>query len=300
MDLLSLQMQRLADLDWCALDTEATGYSNVTDRLVEVAGVRFRRVGGRWIDDGEFTELIRPGVAMTAEVTAIHGLADADVARAAPAREVLPRFFGFAKDALLVAHYAPFDVGALAFTCVRDGLVVPGLAALDTYGLSRRLFPGIKDYSLETVTATLGVPQSVHHRALPDSRATRDLFQKCIEKMGDPDTLIVGLLLEQAGRLLEFESVAELAREMPENWRDLQSAIEAGQDLQFRYRGGSHGREPRRVTPSHLFARDGRIFLEGISNGSLKGFRLDRIEELEVLSGTERPGQAVAPRGIQE
>lgn len=278
-------MRRVADFDWVAFDTEATGYSNVTDRLVEVAGVRFRRENGRWANLGEFSELVRPGVPMPAEVTAIHGLADADVAQAAPPREVLPRFFAFAKDALLVAHYAPFDVGAFVFTCLRERLTVPGLTAFDTYPFARRQVPELPDYSLETVTKALGVAQAAHHRALPDARATRDLFQKCVEKMGDPDTLILGILAEQTGRPLLMEQVAEQARAMPENWRELQGAIEAGQDLQFRYRGGSHGPAPRRVTPSHLFARDGRIWLEGFcqSDGKLKGFRLDRIEDLQTF-----------------
>jgi DNA polymerase-3 subunit epsilon len=279
-------MQRLADLDWVALDTEATGFSNVTDRLVEVAGVRFRREAGRWRDAGEFAELVRPGVPIPAEVTGIHGLTDADVAQAPPPHQALPRLFAFAKGAVLVAHYAPFDVGALAYTCLRERIPVPALVALDTYTLSRRLVPDLPDYSLETVTRALGVPQVAHHRALPDARATRDLFQRCVARVGDPDLLIVGLLLEQTGPPLELERVAELAREMPENWRELQSAIESGQDLQFRYRGGSHGAAPRRVTPSHLFARDGRVYLDGVchTDGKLKGFRLDRIEELQTLA----------------
>lgn len=284
-------MQRLADLSWVAFDTEATGYSNVTDRLVEVAGVKFRRLDGRWVGEGEFAELVRPGVPMTPEVMAVHGLTDADVARAGRPAEVLPRFFQFAKDSMLLAHYAPFDVGALTFTCLREHLVVPGLAALDTDRLARKILPGLKDYSLETTTASLGVAQATHHRALPDSRATMSLFTKCIEKLGDPDTLILGLLYEQTGRPHEFEKFAELGRAMPDMWKDLQSAIEAGQDLCFVYRGGSTGQVPRRVTPSHLFARDGRIFLEGVchSDGAMKGFRLDRIEELQRVTRPASP-----------
>ena len=294
MDTLSLQTQRIADLSWVAFDTEATGYSNVTDRLVEVAGVKFRRIGGSWVVEGEFSELMRPGVAMTPEVVAIHGLSDADVARAERPASVLPRFFQFAKGSILVAHYPPFDVGAITFTCQRDRIVVPDLIAVDTDRLARKTLPGLKDYSLETTTASLGVAQETHHRALPDARATMSLFTKCVARLGDPDTLIFGLLLEVTGKPHEFEKFAELGRDMPVLWKDLQSAIESGQDLRFVYRGGSTGKTPRRVTPSHLFARDGRIFLEGIchTDGAMKGFRLDKIEELQGLSrGTPPPPQ---------
>lgn len=302
MDSLSLQTQRIADTTWVAFDTEATGYSNVTDRLVEVAGIKFRRVGGRWVEEGSFAALTRPGVGMTAEVMAIHGLSNADVASAERPATVLPRFFQFARGSMLLAHYAPFDVGALTFTCLRERLVVPGLLALDTDRLARKMLPGLKDYSLETTTASLGVAQETHHRALPDARATMSLFTKCVEKMGDPDTLILGLLFEQTGKPHEFEKFAELGRNMPALWKDLQSAIESGQDLRFVYRGGSTGNAPRHVTPSHLFARDGRIFLEGVchSDGALKGFRLDKIEELTCVSrGTpppERPAKKTVTR----
>ena len=291
MDSLSLQMQRVADVSWVAFDTEATGYSNVTDRLVEVAGVKFRRFDGRWVGEGAFSELVRPGVAMTPEVMAIHGLTNADVAHAERPAAVLARFFQFAKGSMLLAHYAPFDVGAITFTCLREHLVVPGLSALDTDRFARKILPGLKDYSLETATASLGVAQETHHRALPDSRATMSLFTKCVEKLGNPDTLILGILFEQTGKPHEFEKFAELGRNMPDIWKDLQSAIEAGQDLRFVYRGGSQGNTPRRVTPSHLFARDGRIFLDGVchSNGAMKGFRLDKIEELQTVARSAPP-----------
>jgi predicted DNA-binding transcriptional regulator YafY len=51
------------------------------------------------------------------------------------------------------------------------------------------------------------------------------------------------------------------------------------------YRGGSRGPSPRRVTPSHLFAREGHVFLEGLCHldGSKKSFRLDRIERVELF-----------------
>ena len=44
MELSSLLQSPVSDLTWVAFDTEATGFSNVSARLVEIAGVRFRFV----------------------------------------------------------------------------------------------------------------------------------------------------------------------------------------------------------------------------------------------------------------
>src|SRR5262249_11151015 len=149
MDLYALAETRLSDLSFVAFDTEATGYSNVGDRLLEVAGVRYRRRSGAWTLEGEFSELIRPDRPIPDETRVIHGITEDMVARAAAAPEVLDRFFAFARDALLVVHYAAADVGMMAFAYVRAGLAVPRAYALDTFFLAKRTCPGRAQYSLE-------------------------------------------------------------------------------------------------------------------------------------------------------
>jgi len=120
MDLLPSAERRLSELAFVAFDTEATGYSNVTDRLVEIAGVRFAWVG-RLAHRGVFEELIAPGRPMPTETLAVHGIADAQLAGAAPDVEVLDRFFAFAAGAVLAVHYAPADMGMMAFAYARAG-----------------------------------------------------------------------------------------------------------------------------------------------------------------------------------
>ena len=146
MDLRSLSLQRLTDVPWVAFDTEATGYSNISDRLIEVAGVRFHREPGRWVVDGEYSELTNPGQPIPQVTTNVHGLTDTDVATAPLPLEVLERFFKFADGAVLMAHYAPFDVGAMAFAHVRQGRGVPEFFILDTFTLSKLGVPGLPKY----------------------------------------------------------------------------------------------------------------------------------------------------------
>ncbi len=296
MDVTPLLHRPLADVTWVAFDTEATGYSNVAARLVEIAGVRFRLVAGpaggtpgaplaAIAEEASFAELVNPGVPIPPEVVAIHGIDDATVAGLDGPLPVLERFFAFAGGAILVAHYAPFDVGAMTFALARAGRGVPRLAALDTSVLPKRLFPGAKNYALGTLVHFLGLPPVAAHRAMPDALSTRDLFRRCVAALGDPAVVTVADVCKLAGPLLTFDQFSEIPYALPPELALLDEAIAQEADLVLEYRGGSKGHAPRRVTPSHLFARDGALFLEGYCHLSeaAKSFRTDRIEKATLL-----------------
>jgi len=286
MDLAPLPEQKLSESAFVAFDTEATGYSNVTDRLAEIAGVRFHWGEAGWVTEGVFEELIAPGRPMPPETIAVHGITDDRLAGAAPAIEVLDRFFAFAEGAFLAVHYAPADMGMMAFAYARAGAPVPPAFALDTSPLSRRLIPDIPDYSLETLAARLGLPAPTH-RALPDALATRALFELCAARLGEPPSLTIGDLLSRAGPLVTLEEFDGLPLALPGSLADVERGIAEGRDVTLEYRGGSKGQVPRRVTPQYLFARQGHVFLEGFCHldGAKKSFRVDRIERVTLIAG---------------
>ena len=306
MDTAPLLHRTLADVTWVAFDTEATGYSNVTARLVEIAGAKFRFQPGAApapteaaphplaaVEEfGTFQELVNPGIPMPAEVIAIHGLDDTAVKDAPPPLAVLERFFAFCGDAILLAHYVPFDLGAMAFARAREGKGVPRLAAVDTSILPKRLFPGARNYALETLVKFLALPPTDAHRALPDAFATRDLLRRCIAAMGDPAVLTLADLVKLAGPLLTFEQFSEIPYALPPELSIVDDAIARHVDLMVEYRGGTKGGVPRRVTPSHLFAKDGGLFLEGYCHldQAPKSFRVDRIASaVEITAGADEP-----------
>jgi DNA polymerase III subunit epsilon len=295
MDVTAVLHRPLADVTWVAFDTEATGYSNVAGRLVEIAGVKFRFAPGTAgtneaplsavTELGTFEELVNPGVPIPAEVIAIHGIDDAAIAGADGPLPVLERFFAFAGDAVLIAHYAPFDIGAMTFALAREGRGVPRLAALDTSILPKRLFPGSPNYSLRSLVQFLALPPVAAHRAMPDAQSTRDLFRRCAAAMGDPAVVTVADVCKLAGALITFDQFSEVPYELPAELAVIDEAIALQCDLVLEYRGGTKGHLPRRVTPSHLFARDHALYLEGYCHlsGMAKSFRTDRIEKASLL-----------------
>jgi predicted DNA-binding transcriptional regulator YafY len=140
------------------------------------------------------------------------------------------------------------------------------------------------NHSLETLAKHLNIDLPKHHRALPDARATAMLFQKCVERLGDPDKMEVSAIFEKSSAPLTFEEFSTLPYVLSQDLASIDVAISEHKDLLLEYRGGSRGLTPRRVTPTHLFARDGHVFLEGICHvdKTRKSFRLDRIEKAEL------------------
>jgi DNA polymerase III epsilon subunit-like protein len=293
MDVAPLLQRKLVDVSWVAFDTEATGFSNVSARLVEIAGVRFRLKPGP-VAVGEacpieledsFAELVDPGIPIPDEVVKIHGITNAEVAGRARPVDGVERFCAFVADSVLIAHYVPFDLGAMTYALLRVGKGVPRIAALDTSLLPKRLFPGARNYALPTLVQFLGLPQANAHRALPDALSTMELFRRCVAAIGPAELTSVEDVTKLAGPLLTFDQFSEIPYELPPDLMGIGDAIAQQADLTVEYRGGSKGQGARRVTPSHLFAREGTLFLEGYCHldQAPKSFRIDRIEKVTVL-----------------
>src|SRR3954452_15079275 len=101
------------DREYVAFDLETTGLSATSDRIVEVGAVRFDASGQEM---GIFERLVNPLRLSGARARAIHGISDAELARAETAEVVLPEFLAFLGDpdrTTLLAHNAAFDAGFL-------------------------------------------------------------------------------------------------------------------------------------------------------------------------------------------
>jgi DNA polymerase-3 subunit epsilon len=96
---------------WIVADTETTGFSPKTDRLIQFGAAQFDPQTGEL---GETLHLyVNPGMPIPPAVQAIHGISDADVADKPRFEEVADQIADFLRGANVVAHQAPFDVGFL-------------------------------------------------------------------------------------------------------------------------------------------------------------------------------------------
>ncbi|MEL7215474.1 MAG: 3'-5' exonuclease [Pseudomonadota bacterium] len=195
--LLKGDRQTLACQSFVVFDTETTGLSPQTDTLVQLAATRI--VNGRIVVGDVFDTLIDPGRPIPPASTAIHRIADADVAGAPKAAEALRAFHAWVGDATLIAHNAPFDMGFLR----RLSPLPFAETSIDTVHLSALAFPHERDHTLDGLTARLGVTwaEEDRHTALGDARMTAQAFLKLlpllaargIETQGELATAVAGL-----------------------------------------------------------------------------------------------------------
>jgi DNA polymerase III subunit epsilon len=264
----------LADVPFVAFDTETTGL-HVSNRLVEVAAVRFRGE----VVEAEWSALVDPGVPIPAEATAVHGIGERDVAGRPGAASVLPEFLELIRGAALVAHNAPFDVRVLSRELLAAGLGLPDNPVLDTCAIPRSLGLPVPNHRLGTLAQTFGVRQRRAHRALDDARVAKDLLIAYLCRLGPPAEALVRYSLTRESALLSFRRFAVEAVPDGPLVSVLRRARAEARDVVMVYRGGTLGPRPRRVSPRDLYCLGGHVYLEAEcrESGVLKTFRTDRI-----------------------
>jgi DNA polymerase-3 subunit epsilon len=100
---------------------------------------------------------------------------------------VLPAFLEFARDTVLVAHNAPFDIGFLKAAAARTGHEWPRFQVVDTAHLARQLVTRDEapNRKLSTLAQLFGATTTPDHRALHDARATVDVLHALLARVGN-------------------------------------------------------------------------------------------------------------------
>ncbi|MBW3657681.1 MAG: DEDD exonuclease domain-containing protein [Actinobacteria bacterium] len=171
----------LSGVTFVVVDLETTGLSPTADRITEIGAVKVRF--GEVL--GEFHTLVHPGRSIPSAITTVTGITDAMV-RGAPAIDaVLPAFLEFARDTVLVAHNARFDVSFLDAELERRGYPRLDHPVVDTAKVARRLLRDeVRDCRLATLARHLKARTMPEHRALADARATVDVLHGLLERAG--------------------------------------------------------------------------------------------------------------------
>ena len=171
----------LIALDAVVLDTETTGLDPASARLVEVAAVRL--TGGRLDEASAFRRLVRPGVAIPAAATAIHGIDDAAVAQAPVFAAEWPELAAFIGDAVVIGHSVGFDLAILKRECERAGLSWARPRSLCVRLLGEVAQHDLAGYSLDQLAAWLGVAVAGRHSALGDAVTTGQIFLALLPRL---------------------------------------------------------------------------------------------------------------------
>jgi DNA polymerase-3 subunit epsilon len=175
----------LRDLVFTVFDTETTGLDpGAGDRIISIGAVRI--VNLRMLKDESFDQLINPQRDIPAASTKIHGIDDDMVNFKPGIDKILPMFYQFAFETILVAHNAAFDMRMLQIYEAQTGIKFIN-PVLDTLLLSAVVHPNQDDHSIESIADRFGVEIQDRHTAMGDALLTGKIFIKLIpllESMG--------------------------------------------------------------------------------------------------------------------
>lgn len=132
------------------LDTETTGFSPHSDRIVEIAAAEFEPRSG--ILGRDLYYRLNPGRGIPARVTKIHGIDDEAVKDKPTFANIADELVGFLEDATLVIHNSDFDTRMLDAELSRAGK--PSLqqirtSIVDTLAVSQNLYPLLSRHNLD-------------------------------------------------------------------------------------------------------------------------------------------------------
>ena len=169
----------LSEITFCVVDLETTGGSAADAAITEVGAVKVRRGEVQ----GTFQTLVNPGQPVPAFIRLLTGLSDHMLRDAPPIERVLPSWLEFARDAVLVAHNARFDVSFLNAALERAGYPAMSNRVVDTAALARKTLAGeVPNNKLDTRARYLRCAHKPTHRAYADALATTDLLHHLIER----------------------------------------------------------------------------------------------------------------------
>jgi DNA helicase-2/ATP-dependent DNA helicase PcrA len=153
------------------LDVETTGFSPVTDEVIDLGAVRIE--DGR--ETARFERLLCP-TRPVGDSEAVHGLSDGTLRRdGGDPAATLAEFREFIAGAHLVGHNVRFDLSMLKGHAARLGIDFQFPEWSDTLDLARRLL-ALERYDLGSLGAHFGTAARGSHRALADSLATADVL----------------------------------------------------------------------------------------------------------------------------
>ena len=198
----------VADLPIVAIDTETTGRDPASDRVVEVACVRW--------EAGKITLqkswLVNPGRPIPKEASDVHGILDEAVKDAPPFASIVPELLEALAGAVPLAYNAEFDrkqllseLGRVAAPASPPPAFQKNTEWIDPLVWARELQKLEKSRALGEVAARLGIELSQAHRATNDAEAALNVFVRFQEDARVPKTY--GALLQEQRRLARMFDV---------------------------------------------------------------------------------------------
>ncbi len=166
------------DDEYCVFDIETTGLSFQNDKITEIGAVIVKK--GEII--ARYDTFVNPHIEIPDNIIELTGITNEMVADARDISEVLPEFFAFAGNRILVAHNAGFDTGFIRKACEENGMNFE-FTYLDTVALSKFTNPDLKKHKLDVLAEYFNLGDFNHHRACDDAEMLANILSAMFEKL---------------------------------------------------------------------------------------------------------------------
>ena len=179
----ALDDRLLTDLIYTVFDTETTGLEpSAGDEIIQIGATRI--VNGRLLRSESIDQLVDPRRPLRPEGIPIHGITEDMLVAQPTIEQVLPSFYAFCEDTVLVAHNAAFDMRFLQLKEASTGIRFRK-PVLDTLLLSAVIHPNQESHKLEAICERLGIDVIGRHTALGDAIVTGEVFLKMIPLLAE-------------------------------------------------------------------------------------------------------------------
>ena len=172
-----LETKKIANLDYIVLDVEIVGHAR-SPHMIEIAAFHLRDL--KIVN--EFCTYINPGRAIIPKVLPnltgeVGRIINTETLQKAPTFEqIIPDFFKFIGNKILVAHNAHFDLRMINLELRRLGHQKLVNHTIDTLKISRKMIRGVDTQKLPNLAYYFGVPMEEHHLAREDAKVLAKIF----------------------------------------------------------------------------------------------------------------------------
>lgn len=261
--------------EFVVFDIETTGLSAATCKITEIGAVIVKN--GEILD--RFNSFVNPGTPIPENIVELTGITDDMVADAPFIDKVLPVFFDFIGERMLVAHNAAFDTGFIRQAAEETGLKFEN-PYLDTVAMSRYMNPTLKNHKLDTLAAHYRLGNFNHHRASDDAEMLAGIFTCMIERLkeeGIDNISRMNYVMAEKADPLKLKSYHQII--LVKNQVGLKNLYRLVSDsyLKYYYR---HPRIPRTILEEY---REGLILGSACEAGELFTAMMEGKSESDLL-----------------
>jgi DNA polymerase-3 subunit epsilon len=167
-----------------AIDAVVIDFETANERRGSPCAVGYAVISGLSVVESSSFLIHPPEMRFAGFNVSLHGITEAMCEGAPKWPEALAHLSEIVGDALVLAHYSPFDIGVIRDTCADTGAMCPELRFACTRQLARMVWPGEASYCLPDVAHLAGVELTNHHDAAADALATAEVAIAAARSLG--------------------------------------------------------------------------------------------------------------------